>query len=509
MRCFFFLLRFVPLAFVIHFFLIQHALASLSVWGFEEGNSPTDHADTTKNAISELLEDIQGGEARPQEPAAPVEIDEEASYDLPIITNKYVEKYITLFQTRLRPNFEKWLTRSGRYIPMMHEILREYQLPEDLVYVALIESGFNPKAHSRARAVGPWQFIKGTGKKYGLRIDRWIDERKDPVKATEAAARYFKDLYGMFDSWPLAMAAYNAGEGRISRAILRVKTRDFWELRSSRILRPETRNYIPKFMAAALIAKNPKKYGFFVDYHDAWQFDEVVLQNAAYLSSIAKHAGISLKEIKKYNPELRRDITPPRAPGYRLKLPPGKEEDFLASYSPEDEEAVFSGQAFKHRVRRGESISSIARKYGVSIDILLETNRLSRKSIIREGQFILVSDDWTAGGDKHRIRRGETISTIASRYKVSMRRLLEVNQLHKRSVIRAGDTLIIPAKPDRRSRPRNHNKQVTAVRKHEIRKGETISTIAKKYAIRMRDLLKANRLTKRSVIRAGHTLIIP
>ena len=386
----------------------------------------------------------------------------------------------------------------------MQGILRKHQLPEDLVYVALIESGFNPKAHSRARAVGPWQFMKGTGKKYKLRIDRWIDERRDPVKATEAAARYFKDLYGMFDSWPLAMAAYNAGEGRISRAILRAKTRDFWELRSSRLLRPETRNYIPKFMAAAMIAKNPGKYGFFVDYHDTWQFDEVTLQNATYLHSIAKHAGVSLKEIKKYNPELRRNITPPRAPGYRLKLPPGKKADFLANYSPEDEEAVFNGQAFKHRIQSGESISSIARKYGVSIDILLETNRLERKSIIRKGQFLLVSDGWAAGGDKHRIRRGETISTIASRYKVSMRRLLEVNQLHKRSVIRAGDTLIIPSK-----KMSKRNKQVTSLRKHEIRSGETISTIAKKYAIRMRDLLKANRLTKRSIIRAGHTLIIP
>jgi len=263
-------------------------------------------------------------------------------------------------------------------------------------------------------------------------------------------------------------------------------------------------------MAATMIAKNTKEYGFFVDYHDAWEFDEVPIKNATYLSSIAKHAGISLKKLKEYNPELKREITPPRAPEYRIKLPPGKGEIFLASYSPDTEEVAFKGQAFKHRIRRGESISSIARKYGVSIDILLETNRLSRRSIIREGQVLLVSDGRAAGGDKHRIRRGESISLIASRYKVSMRRLLEANQLHKRSVIRAGDTLIIPGKAKRKRRKRRaHNKQVASVRKHEIRRGESISSIAKKYAIRMRDLLRANRLTKRSIIRAGHSLIIP
>lgn len=416
------------------------------------------------------------------------------TYDVPIISNTLVEKYITLFQTQLRPHFEKWLVRSGHYIDMMRKILREHDLPEDLVYLALIESGFNPKAFSKARAAGPWQFIQGTGKKYGLRIDQWIDERRDPVKATHAAARYLKDLYEMFGSWPLAMASYNGGEGRVSRAVRGANTEDFWELRKTNFLRRETKNYIPKFMAATIIAKDPTRHLFSVEYQDPWAFEEVEIEKATYLSSIAKYAGITLNEVRLYNPELKRDVTPPRAPGYRIKLPVGKKETFLASYSPEHEEDLVLGHAFKHRVRRGDSISSIARRYGVSVDLLLETNRLNHSSIIHAGQYVLVSEGWS-DGDKHRIQQGDTLSTIAVRYNVSMRHLLEVNQLHKRSVIRAGDTLIIPIAAERT--------------KHKIRRGETISTIARKYAVRKTDLLRVNSLEKEHFIREGSTLIIP
>ncbi len=489
--------------FFISLMAVLETKASISIWNFDDGPPSTEIA--AKRAISNLL-----GEISPDGPVSeetinlsiePDSLGRESSstapsqkiitYGIPLEKHQSVDRYIVLFQNRLRPNFEKWLSRSGRYIPMMHEILREYGLPEDLVYLSLIESGFNPKAFSRARASGTWQFIKGTGKRYGLRIDRWIDERRDPVKATHAAAQYLTDLYERFDSWPLAFASYNAGEGRVARAIRQVKSRDFWKLRKYRIIRRETKNYVPKFMAAMMIAKDPERYGFDVSYENPWLYDEVEIKRATYLSAIAKNAGISLKELKFHNPELKRDITPPRAPGYKIKLPPGRKTTFLANYSPDEEVEVVVGRSFKHRVRRGETITSIARKYGVGIDLLLETNRLHRKSIIRTGQHLMVSDGWR-DGDKHRIRRGETISTIAVRYNVSMSHLLEANQLHKRSIIRAGDTLLIPD-----------------IRKHQIRRGETIGMIARKYAVRTRDLLKVNRLRKGSMIRAGDTLLIP
>ncbi|MFQ5580505.1 MAG: LysM peptidoglycan-binding domain-containing protein [Nitrospiria bacterium] len=421
------------------------------------------------------------------------------TYDIPIIQNKYVDKYIALFQTRLRENFNKWLVRSGRYVPMMRKILHEYGLPQDLVYLALIESGFNPKAFSRARASGPWQFIRGTGRKYGLKINRWIDERRDPVKSTHAAAKYLKDLYGMFDSWPLAMASYNGGEGRIRRALRKTRAKDFWELRKSWRIHRETRNYVPKFMAAILIAKEPEKYGFrHVNYDEPLPHEEVIIRQPAYLSSIAKASNISVKEIKAYNPELKRSITPPNYAVYRLKLPLGKKQLFLANFSPEKEKKVVIGKTFKHRVRRGETVSSIARKYGVSMQALFEANSLSKRGFIRTGQHLTISNGFD-DTDIHRVRRGESLSVIAKRYRVSLRRLIQVNNLRKTSVIRPGQTLVVPDRSY--SKRRGH--------KHRIRRGETISSIARKYAVRMSRLLKANRLRKTSVIRAGRYLIIP
>ena len=324
----------------------------------------------------------------PEDPLSP-----EMTYDVPIVLNDLVTNYITFFQTRLRDRFEEWLARSGRYIPMMQEILKEHQLPEDLVFLALIESGFNPKAFSRAKASGPWQFITGTGKRYGLRIDQWIDERRDPVKSTVAAARYLKDLYGMFGSWPLSMASYNAGEGRIMRAMARTKAEDFWELHSSS-LRPETKNYVPKFMAATIIAKEPQKYGFFIDYHPPFTYEEVQISKPVSFKTIAKAAGISVAEIKTYNPELKKEMTPPKYPRYRLKLPLGAKARFVENFSPRAEKEIEITDAQKHRIRRGETISSIARKYDVSVRRILEANQLEKGNLIQAGHLLLIP-----GGD--------------------------------------------------------------------------------------------------------------
>ncbi len=470
----------------------------------EEATLSDEAPEISDEALSDLIKE---GEETPAQNASSEPAALEITYDMPVAPdNEHVKKYISLFQNRLRPNFEKWLSRSGRYTDMIRTTLRENNLPEDLVYLALIESGFSPHALSKSKASGVWQFMKGTGKRYGLRVDRWIDERRDPVKATHAAAKYLTELYNMFESWPLALAGYNAGESRVYRTIVRVRTRDFWTLRESRHLRPETRNYVPKFMAAMILAKNPEQYGFSVEYDAPWAYDEVEIQDSTYLSSIAKHAGISVRELKSYNPELKQNITPPRAPGYKIKLPPGKKGTFLANYSPEKEEKIFIGRSFKHRVRRGENISSIAAKYGVSTKSILETNNLHSRSIIRIGQKILIHESPSLAGNKHRIRRGESISTIAAKYRVSIRKLLEANNLHRRSVIRAGDTLIIPG--SFKIKPTANAKNRTPKR-HKIRSGESISTIAQKYAVRMNDLLKANRLTQKSVIQVGHSLIIP
>ena len=185
-------------------------------------------------------------------------------YNIPMVLNDSVENHLEYFKTRGREVFQRWLDRSARYIPVMKDIFREKNLPEDLVYVAMIESGFNPYAVSWAKAVGPWQFMPATGKLYGLKIDWWIDERKDPIKSTQAAAEHLKDLHNLFGSWPLALASYNAGAGKVQRAVLRTRSEDFWDLKASRYIRKETKNYVPKYMAATIIAKNPEAYGFTV-----------------------------------------------------------------------------------------------------------------------------------------------------------------------------------------------------------------------------------------------------
>jgi membrane-bound lytic murein transglycosylase D len=215
----------------------------------------------------------------------------------------------------------------------MRNLLRENGLPEDLVYMALIESGFNPYAYSRRKASGPWQFIYLTGKKYGLKLNYWIDERRDPEKSTIAAAKYLKDLYDLFECWYLAAAGYNAGEGKIMNAIKRYRTEDFWELTKYRYLKKETKDYVPQMIAAALIAKEPEIYGFTdIEYQDPLRYEKVNVPEVTDLRLIAKACEISLGELKDLNPELLRWCTPPNYSDYEIKIPFGKKELFLQNF---------------------------------------------------------------------------------------------------------------------------------------------------------------------------------
>jgi membrane-bound lytic murein transglycosylase D len=230
--------------------------------------------------------------------------EDKVTYDIPITINAQVERWIDYFQTRIPKRFQIWLSRSGRYDKMMRGILKEYGLPEDLFYLAMIESGFSCNAYSRAHASGPWQFIRGTGRRYGLKIDYWVDERRDPVKATHAAAQYLRDLYKEFGSWYLAAAGYNAGEAKIRRALKRYKADDFWDIshRRRRYLKRETKNYVPKMIAAALIAKEPGKYGFKqITYEESMSFDTVKVHGGTSLGVAAKLAGIKTQHLAALN----------------------------------------------------------------------------------------------------------------------------------------------------------------------------------------------------------------
>ncbi len=304
--------------------------------------------------------------------------------DIPLALNSKVEYFISYFQTRGKPSFSRWLSRSSRYIPMMKEILKSKGMPEDLVYVAMIESGFHVQARSWANAVGPWQFISDTGRRYSLRIDQWIDERKDPVKATTAAALYLKELYGMFNGdWYLAAAGYNAGENKILRAINMYNTSDFWELSRGSYLKRETKEYVPKLLAAAIIAKEPARYGFSdIAYLPPIEFDTVTVPGRTDLSVIARICGASYETIRELNPDLRHWCTPPNYPDFLLKIPKGTRQKFQEEFAKIPTEQRFTEKTLytRYHVRRGETLRSVAGRFGVTTAELSRLNSLSRRS---------------------------------------------------------------------------------------------------------------------------------
>ena len=383
------------------------------------------------------------------------------TYDVPVVMNDKVERFIDYFQTRGRKHFVKWLERSTTYIPMMTEMLADGGLPEDLVYLSMIESGFNPRAKSRARAVGIWQFMRWTGKKYGLRVDWWIDERRDPEKATRAAIDYLGVLYDRFGSWYLAAASYNAGEGRTSRAIKRYKTDDFWTLASKKkAYRRETRNYIPKFIAAIIIAKDPAKYGFTgLNYQDPVFYDTVEVADATDLRVIAKAAGVSVKELRRLNPELKRWFTPPKYPGYTLKVPEGTSAAFNENIKkvPTQERLKFH----THRVRKGESLWSLSRLYKTPIRQIMYLNNLRSSRFIRAGKTLVIPtrpsragayrssaykrgvSSTIAASGAYIIRRGDTLWDISKRYDVKLENILKWNNLNKRDTLFPGQRIFL------------------------------------------------------------------
>jgi hypothetical protein len=253
----------------------------------------------------------------------------QVNFDVPIQMNKQVRAYLVYFSTERKQVIERYLARSARYLPMIKRIFQEAGLPEDLAYLAMIESGFNPKAYSPAAASGMWQFIRGTGQRYGLSIDRYVDERRDPEKSTRAAAKYLLDLYKQFGSWYLAAASYNCGEARVQRELNQSNHKNFWELSANQCLPTETKNYVPQMIAATIIAKNPKKFGFKnVPYLPPLQCDKVRVDDPTSLTAAAVAVNVPTEELQDLNPELLRGVTPPDMPSYTLYLPANSKDQF-------------------------------------------------------------------------------------------------------------------------------------------------------------------------------------
>jgi membrane-bound lytic murein transglycosylase D len=296
-----------------------------------------------------------------------------ATAPYPVVINAQVEALMDYFSARERDRFGMWIARSGRYLTMIRRVFRERGLPEELAYTAMIESGFSPRAVSRVGAKGMWQFMEATGRRYGLKVDRWIDERLDPLKATVAAAQYLGDLYGMFGHWFLAQAAYNAGEARVARAIQRAKTSDFWALTQTRHLPNETKRFVPQILAATVINRAPARYGFDVVMEQPLEYEEVTIKRPLDFETIASLAEVTVDDLRDLNPALRGGITPPFG-SYVLRVPSGSAARL--------ESALQSAPAGKlvswglHRVGKQESLIGIARLYRITPQRLSEINGL-------------------------------------------------------------------------------------------------------------------------------------
>ena len=435
--------------------------------------------------------------------------------EIPLDAHPDVDKWIHYFTNKGREYMQTYLERASRYNCLMKSVLQENNLPLDLVYVALIESGFSPKALSRSNAVGYWQFIYGTGKRYGLRIDGYVDERRDPVLSTKAASDYFKRLYSLYESWPLALASYNAGEFRVNRVVLNHYNRDFWFLSSKRALPRETRNYYPKLIAAIHISKNPEKYGFVnLNYYPPIAYETLKITRPISLLKLAKHIGVDVEEIKALNPMYKGEYVPIYENETLIRVPIGKLSVAQASLekSSMNEPKYNYHYHYMYRVRSGDSLYKIARRHKTTVSKLRRENRLS-SSLIRPGQKLRIptkrliaskpssSKKSRRSSNKkfHTVKRGDTLNKIAKRYGLKLAQLKTLNNIE-------GNPLIHPRQ---KLRVKKRTLASTGKTHHTVQKGDTLIGISKKYNISLPKLMKANSMTLSSVLLTGTRLIIP
>lgn len=469
---------------------------------------------------------------------------------VPLPQNEYVNNAIAFLTNteRGRTFFKKVLGRMNRFFPLFRRIAREEGLPEELIHLAIIESGLDPNAVSRAKAVGLWQFIQSTGELYQLRVTEWYDERRDPEKSTRAAMRHLRDLYQELGDWHLVLAAYNCGINCVRRAIKQsgLENPTYWQIRE--LLPRETRGYVPMYIAATLVAMQAEAYGFRkedITPEPEWVYDTVTVTEPLSLSAAAQCAATTLDTIKALNPELVRNITPPHQ-HYTLRIPPGRTSEFtvrLAMLSPDERQPWIN-----HSVHRGETLAQIAERYDVPLADIAEFNGISPRTRLRRGQLVripiapsfsqsapLALDDTTSTTSattatptattappavaataasvpapqfiSHRVRRGETLAQIADDYGTSVAELRRINRLRRAQLV-AGQVLKVPARSiaSSASSPRP-----PLVRKviHRVRRGESISTIAALYGVREADVIRWNPSLAGGILKAGDQLTIP
>lgn len=431
---------------------------------------------------------------------------------IPITYNGKVHSIIKFFQNDGRPSIQKWLNRTDRFKEIILPILEEEEVPPELFYLAMIESGLNPTAYSYAHASGVWQFISSTGKMYGLNRSYHIDERLDFEKATRAASRYLKDLYAEFDDWYLAFAAYNSGSGRVQKAIRRHGTRDYWKLYS---LPKETRNYVPNIMAAIFISKNPGKYGFTPNPYPSLEWDIKEIDKSVSLKQISECSSVPVKDLKFYNPELKQSLIPPLKENevYKFRLPKIASNDFDSLFALIEviKEEIFNVKS--HRVKDGENLSLISKKYQVPMKDIISYNKIINPDMLKPKTYLQIPINYEqylqeeANKRKkiyHTVKRGDTISEVAEMYKTSVKNIKKWNGLRS-DVIKLNQKLEIWVKAGNKS---SYSSGKRSSRTYKVRYGDTLSQIAEKYGIGLSQIKKWNDIGSSDEIREGQILKI-
>ncbi len=462
----------------------------------------------------------------------------------PAMENDRIDFWIRYFTGPGRERFERTLYRMQLYRPVVERILEELQLPHELICVALIESGFHLKAKSSARSVGPWQFISGTARIYGLRVDWWYDERRDIIASTYAAGNYLKDLYGIWNDWPLALAAYNCGEYRVIRAVASQRTNDFWKLK----LPKQTERYVPKFLATLYILRAPAQYGFAIPDVEPIKFDQVTVKDATDIKLIAEAAGSTVDVLRELNPSLLQWATPPKME-IQVKVPVGSGDSCAVALAnlPPEERITWR----KHRVRSGETLSSISQQYGTTVTALKRLNGITNAHRIATGRYLIVP--MHGGGDAelagtstpqytntrrnldkaaleqyaqrfappanhkrvtYRVKDGDTLGEIAERFRTSAGRLREWNNLQSRSHIHPGQNLVVyvpetfdvaQVSPEATDvfDSRQYSEET-----YTVRQGDSMYSISRQFNVKMVDLLSWNNRSLSSKIYPGQTIEI-
>jgi len=491
------------------------------------------HLDLTRenssllNSPEEMIFGVTHGSPKPAAPYQPSE------YDIPLELSDGVWQNLMRLQKSGGRSVRVSLERGGFYTSLMKRVLWEEGCPPDMVYLAMIESGFNPTARSRADAAGPWQFIKSTGENYNLEINEWIDERLDIDKSTRAAARHLMDLYAQFESWPLVLAAYNAGAGAVQRAIRRRVTTNFWELSEFNDFRPETKAFVPRFYASMILGKHPERFG--LANLEPMEHPRPVDIRAGPLTDIAvvsKISGAPYEQLLNLNAQYLYGCTPPDDSEWKIRVPEKyalKLQEKIDSLKPEER-----NEFLRHKLRKGENITSLARRYRIPTKIILEANHLKSLKQAKRDMILIIpkratgppphADDepqvtQTSAGRftvRYTVGEGDTLWKIAAKAGVEIEDVLKWNDIRKEDYIYPGQSLILHA-PDaatarrvgvegRRNRQTALNGPSALVTYHTVRSGQSISNIARKYHVTTKEIISWNNLEHPYHLHAGQKI---